>query len=432
MQAHARPARRAAHRRQGQHVHRGRPHHLRLEDPRELPAGLHGDRRAPGVGRPWSCSARPTWTSSRWARRTRTPPTAPTRNPWDLATRARRLSGGSAAAVAAGVAPWALGTDTGGSIRQPAALCGIVGLKPTYGAVSRYGMIAFASSLDQSGPLTRTVADCALLLQHIAGHDPRDSTSVELPEPVALPTAERLDGLRVGVPAEYLGEAGSSPACARASTRRSRASRSSAATCVEISLPHAEHGLPAYYVIAPAEASANLARFDGVRYGSAAPTAATCSTCTSARAARASAPRSSAASCSAPTRSRPGYYDAYYGRAQKVRTLIAPRLRPRPSSGVDLIVTPTSPTVAFEARRADRRPARDVPVATSARSRSTSPASRRSRSPAASRDGLPVGLQIARPGLQREPHARRRARARGGDRVRAAPTFATPAPRADG
>jgi aspartyl-tRNA(Asn)/glutamyl-tRNA(Gln) amidotransferase subunit A len=196
----------------------------------------------------------------------------PVLNPWDPARVPGGSSGGSAAAVAAGLAPWALGTDTGGSIRQPAALCGVVGLKPTYGAVSRYGMIAFASSLDQAGPLTRDVTDAALLLRHLVGQDPCDATSLAFPEEIRLPTAERLDQLghrgrvRLGVPAELSGE-GIEPGVLAAFDAACRRAEDLGAEVIGVRLPHAPHALSAYYVLAPAEASSNLARFDGVRYG---------------------------------------------------------------------------------------------------------------------------------------------------------------------
>src|SRR5207248_910862 len=175
----------------------------------------------------------------------------PVTNPWDLERVPGGSSGGSAAAVAAGLAPWAIGTDTGGSIRQPAALCGIVGLKPTYGAVSRYGMIAFASSLDQAGPLTRTVADAALLLRHMAGRDPCDATSLEFPEPVGIPEADRLDGLRLGVPDELSGgEAGIEPGVRASFEAALKLAEELGATVQPIHLPHAPHALSAYYLIA--------------------------------------------------------------------------------------------------------------------------------------------------------------------------------------
>ena len=234
-------------------------------------------------------------------------------------------SGGSAAAVAAGLAPWALGTDTGGSIRQPAALCGVVGLKPTYGAVSRYGMIAFASSLDQAGPLTRDVSDAALLLGHMVGErDPLDATSLAFPEAVACPSAERL---RRGAASACRGSSrrrASKPGVLEAFERALRGPRSSAReSSRRAQLPHAPHALSAYYVLAPAEASSNLARFDGVRYGLRAP-----GRDGAARHVHAHAPRRLRAEVKrrimlGTYALSAGYYDAYYGRAQKVRTKIA-------------------------------------------------------------------------------------------------------------
>jgi aspartyl-tRNA(Asn)/glutamyl-tRNA(Gln) amidotransferase subunit A len=196
----------------------------------------------------------------------------PVRNPWDRTRVPGGSSGGSAAAVAGGSAPWALGTDTGGSIRQPAALCGIVGLKPTYGACSRYGMIAFASSLDQAGPLTRDVTDAALLFSHMAGRDPMDSTSTGLPSPIEMPAGVDLRGIRLGVPADLLGEAGEGGVGIEAGVREAfeatlRLAEGLGASIETCALPHAPQALSAYYLIAPAEASANLARYDGVRYG---------------------------------------------------------------------------------------------------------------------------------------------------------------------
>src|SRR5207302_5705490 len=190
----------------------------------------------------------------------------PVRNPWDLGRVPGGSSGGSAAAVAARMVPLSLGTDTGGSIRQPAALCGVVGFKPTYGSVSRYGMIAFASSLDQCGPLTRDVTDAALLLRHMVGRDRCDSTSLEFPEEIELPTAERLEGIRFGVPPELTGE-GVEPGVREVFDRTVALVEELGGTVEEIALPHSPHGIAAYYVLAPAEASANLARYDGVRYG---------------------------------------------------------------------------------------------------------------------------------------------------------------------
>jgi aspartyl-tRNA(Asn)/glutamyl-tRNA(Gln) amidotransferase subunit A len=270
----------------------------------------------------------------------------PTLNPWDRGRVPGGSSGGSAAAVAAGSAPWAIGTDTGGSIRQPAALCGIVGLKPTYGAVSRYGMIAFASSLDQAGPLARDVTDAALLLGAMAGADPCDSTSLGLPEPVRAPTREDLRGVRLGVPEELSGE-GIEPGVLAAFDQSLELARELGATVERTQLPHAPHALSAYYLIAPAEASSNLARYDGVRYGYRAPGVSNLLELYT---------RTREEGFGAEVKRRimlgtyalsSGYYDAYYGRAQKVRTLIADDFK-RAFRGLDFIVTPTAPTVAFE------------------------------------------------------------------------------------
>ena len=317
-----------------------------------------------------------------------------TRNPWDLATVPGGSSGGSAAAVAAGEALWALGSDTGGSIRQPAALCGVVGMKPTYGAVSRYGLVAFASSLDQIGPLTRSVYDCALLLQHIVGHDPLDSTSVELPEPIALPDARRLDGLRVGIPTEYLA-AGIEPGVRARFEETIARVEELGGSCMEISLPHTEYALPAYYIIAPAEASANLARFDGVRYGY--------------RAENADGlldmyERTRGEGFGAEVKRRimigtyalsAGYYDAYYGRAQRVRTLVR-RDFERAFAQVDLIASPTSPTVAFAAgsRTADPLAMYMCDICTIPANLAGLPAI---SIPCGLSDGLPVGFQLIGP-----------------------------------
>jgi len=270
-----------------------------------------------------------------------------TANPWDLATVPGGSSGGSAAAVAAGEALWALGSDTGGSIRQPAALCGVVGMKPTYGAVSRYGLIAFASSLDQIGPLTRSVYDCALLLQHIVGRDPRDATSVELPEPVALPAAERLDGLRVGVPDEYLA-AGIDPGVRASFDATLARVEELGGICKPISLPHTEYALPAYYIIAPAEASANLARFDGVRYGYRCADPVDLLDLYERTRGEGFGPEVKRRVMIGTYALSAGYYDAYYGRAQRVRTMVR-RDFDRAFATVDLIASPTSPTAAFKA-----------------------------------------------------------------------------------
>jgi aspartyl-tRNA(Asn)/glutamyl-tRNA(Gln) amidotransferase subunit A len=317
----------------------------------------------------------------------------PVQNPWDRERVPGGSSGGSAAAVAAGTAPWAIGTDTGGSIRQPASLCGIVGMKPTYGAISRYGMIAFASSLDQCGPLTRDVTDAALLLRALEGRDPCDSTSLGIPGGVELPSAERLDGLRFG--AWGLEEEGLEPGVAEVVRRTLGLIEELGGSVSEIDLPSARHGISAYYVIAPAEASANLARYDGVRY------------------AYRTDDFDDLLSMYERTRDEgfgeevkrrimigtyalsSGYYEAYYGKAQQVRTKIVEDFRAA-FEQVDFVVTPTSPTVAFKLgeRTADPlamylsdyftvpMPLAGIPAVSI---------------PCGLSEGLPVGFQIAGP-----------------------------------
>jgi aspartyl-tRNA(Asn)/glutamyl-tRNA(Gln) amidotransferase subunit A len=270
----------------------------------------------------------------------------PVRNPWDTACVPGGSSGGSAAAVAAGLAPCATGTDTGGSIRQPAAMCGISGLKPTYGVVSRYGMIAYASSLDQGGGFARTAEDLALLLNAMAGFDPRDSTSLERPaEDYARDLERPLAGVRLGLPKEFFGAGMDDDVRAAVDSGVGELARLGA-TPVEVALPASALAIPAYYVIAPAEASSNLSRYDGVRYGYRAPEYADlldmyC--------------KSRAQGFGAEVRRRiligtyvlsHGYYDAYYLQAQKVRRLIAQDFAAA-LGRCDVIVGPTSPTVAF-------------------------------------------------------------------------------------
>ena len=271
----------------------------------------------------------------------------PVLNPWDRTRVPGGSSGGSAAAVAAGSAPWALGTDTGGSIRQPAALCGIVGLKPTYGTVSRYGMIAFASSLDQAGPLTRDVTDAALLLRHMVGQDERDSTSIGLPGEIALPRADSLKGVRLGVPEELSGEGvGIETGVLAAFHATLKLAEDLGATIETCHLPHAPHALSAYYVLAPAEASSNLARYDGVRYGLRVQDGGLVGMYTKTRSTgfgREVKRRIMLGTYSLSS----GYYDAYYGRAQRVRTKIADDFRTA-FDEFDFVVTPTAPSVAFE------------------------------------------------------------------------------------
>jgi aspartyl-tRNA(Asn)/glutamyl-tRNA(Gln) amidotransferase subunit A len=271
----------------------------------------------------------------------------PVRNPWDRERVPGGSSGGSAAAVTAGLAPWAIGTDTGGSIRQPASLCGIVGLKPTYGAVSRYGMVAFASSLDQCGPLTRDVTDAALLLRHMVGRDPCDSTSLGLPEEVRLPTRQDLRGLRFGVPAELSSEAeGVEPGVSGIFDQTLGLIEELGGELVEVGLPHAPHGIAAYYVIAPAEASANLARYDGVRYGLRTGDGTLLELYETTRAAGFGQEVKRRIMLGTFALSA-GYYEAYYGRAQRVRTKIADDFSSA-FTQCDFVVTPTSPSVAFK------------------------------------------------------------------------------------
>lgn len=268
-----------------------------------------------------------------------------TRNPHDHARIPGGSSGGSAAAVAAGTAFAALGSDTGGSIRQPASHCGVVGLKPTYGRVSRHGLVAFASSLDQVGPITRTVEDAALILGCIAGHDPMDTTSLDEPVPDYLANLEKgVSGIRLGVPAEYFGH-GIDPGVARNVRECIESLRDLGAEIIPVSLPHTSHAVAAYYVIAPAEASSNLSRFDGIRYGDRAPHAQDI----------ADLYQQSRESGFGPEVKRriilgtyvlsSGYYDAYYSRAQQVRKLIA-RDFDLAFQKVDAILSPVSPIPA--------------------------------------------------------------------------------------
>ena len=270
----------------------------------------------------------------------------PTHNPWDLTRVPGGSSGGSAAAVAAQEALGALGTDTGGSVRQPAALCGMVGLKPTYGRVSRYGLVAFASSLDQVGTLTKDALDAALLMNVIARHDPLDSTSVEVPTPDH--TARLNLGvreLRIGIPREYFG-AGMQPEVEKAVREAIETLESLGAVTQEVSLPHTEYALPTYYIIAPAEASSNLARYDGVKYGYAYPDATNI---------RDLYRKTRQHGFGSEVKRRimlgtyalsAGYYDAYYLKAQKVRTLIKKDFDSAFES-CDVLIAPTSPSVAF-------------------------------------------------------------------------------------
>jgi aspartyl-tRNA(Asn)/glutamyl-tRNA(Gln) amidotransferase subunit A len=269
----------------------------------------------------------------------------PSRNPWDPTRVPGGSGGGSAAAVAAGLAPWALGSDTGGSIKQPASLCGIVGLRPTYGTVSRYGIVAFASSLDQVGPTTKTVRDCALLYRVISGRDPCDSTTVEVP-PVELPEAEDLAGLRIGIPRELNEAEGIEPGVAAAVRAAIDLATSLGAEIEECSLPRSvEYGLACYYIIAPAEASSNLARYDGVRYGHRAGGEGFDELVERTRDEGFGDEPKRRIMLGAYALSA-GYYEAYYGQAQKVRRVIADE-HAALFERYDLLLSPTSPTVAF-------------------------------------------------------------------------------------
>ncbi len=319
----------------------------------------------------------------------------PSRNPWDPSRVPGGSGGGTSAAVSAGLAPWGLGSDTGGSIKQPSALCGNVGLRPTYGTVSRYGIVAFASSLDQVGPVARTVRDVALLTSVIAGRDPADSTTVDHPDPIRLPEKEDLAGVRIGVPRQVADLTAVEPGVRSAFEKTLDLARELGAEVGECDLPLSfDYGMPCYYLIAPAEASSNLARYDGVRYG----------------------PREEGAGYremvertrdegfgDEPKRRimlgtyalSAGYFDAYYGQAQKVRTLLVREHR-EALQRFDLIATPTSPTVAFPIgdRAAD-------PLAMYACDLLTIPSCLAGlpglNVPCGLSEGLPVGLQLIGP-----------------------------------
>jgi len=320
----------------------------------------------------------------------------PTKNPWDPTRVPGGSGGGSAAAVAAGLAPWALGADTGGSIKQPAALCGNVGLRPTYGTVSRYGVVAFASSLDQVGPVAKNVRDCAYLYSILAGRDPCDSTTVDLPHAVELPERESLEGLRVGVPTEFTEHEAIEPGVRDAVRRAIELMRELGAEVGECSLPNSlEYGVPCYYLIAPAEASSNLARYDGVRYGHRSPTADD-------RLDMYKRTRDEGFGDEPKRRIlvgtyalSAGYYDAYYGQAQKVRTVLI-REHKEAFERFDVLATPTSPTVAFAlgAKTAD-------PIAMYLNDLLTIPSCMAGlpglNVPCGLSEGLPVGLQLIGP-----------------------------------
>jgi aspartyl-tRNA(Asn)/glutamyl-tRNA(Gln) amidotransferase subunit A len=333
----------------------------------------------------------------------------PVRNPWDRQRIAGGSSGGSAAAVAAGLAPFATGTDTGGSVRQPAAMCGVTGIKPTYGRVSRYGMIAYASSLDQGGVIARSAADCALLLQAMAGFDARDSTSLQLPDEDFVAACQAavgdgatesspLAGLRIGLPSEFFGEG-------LAADVRAAVDDGIAALCalgavaVPVSLPRTALAIPAYYVIAPAEASSNLSRFDGVRYGHRAKEFSDL---------REMYMHTRAEGFGAEVKRRimvgayvlsHGYYDAYYVKAQQLRRLIADDFS-RVFAGVDIIAGPVSPTTAWRIGEQTDDPVRNylADIFTLPASLAGLPAMSVPCGFGAGR--LPVGLQLIAPYLQ--------------------------------
>ncbi len=320
----------------------------------------------------------------------------PSRNPWDLGRVPGGSSGGSSATVAAHQVPLAIGTDTGGSIRQPAALCGLVGVKPTYGRVSRWGMIAFASSLDQAGPFTRTVADAAVALQVMAGHDPLDSTSLPTaPADFSADLDRGVEGLRIGVVREFLDTTGLD-AEVRATIQQALARYEAlGAELVDASLPHGEYGINAYYLIAPAECSSNLARFDGVRFGLRVEGETTEEMMAATRAAGFGAEVKRRVMIGTHALSA-GYYDAYYAQAQRVRTLIA-RDFTAAFGTCDVLVGPTSPTTAFAL--GDKT---DDPLAMYLNDVFTIPSSLAgtpSLSLPAGFDeaGLPVGLQVMAP-----------------------------------
>ncbi len=319
----------------------------------------------------------------------------PVKNPWDLEAVPGGSSGGSAAALAAGETIASLGTDTGGSIRQPAALCGIVGLKPTYGRVSRYGVVAFASSLDQVGPMTKDVRDCALMLQAIAGHDPLDSTSVKSPVPdYSAALGKDIKGLKIGIPQEFFGE-GLGAETKKIVRQAIEQFKSLGAEVKEVSLPHTAYAVPTYYILAPAEASSNLARYDGIRYGYRDPVPKELIELYKESRSKGFGEEVKRRIMIGTYVLSAGYYDAYYLKAQKVRTLIRQDyLKLFDSGDVDLILGPVSPTPAFKIGERTDDPLQMYlsDILTIAVNLAGLPGM--SLPCGFSNDGLPVGLQI--------------------------------------
>lgn len=317
----------------------------------------------------------------------------PTHNPWDLSRVPGGSSGGPAAAVASDESIYALGSDTGGSVRQPAALCGVVGLKPTYGRVSRFGLVAFASSLDQIGPLTKDVTDCTLVMNTIAGHDPKDSTTVQYPVPdYTQHLIPDLKGLRVGIPEDYYVEGMQTEVRTALEVAIRKLEELGAKVDWEASLPHTKYALAAYYILAPSEASANLARYDGVKYGFSAPNASNVIEATE---------KTRQFGFGIEVKRRimlgtyalsAGYYEAYYLKAQKVRTLIRQEFD-QAFKKYDALVTPTSPTVAFKLGEKLEDPMQMYlsDVCTLPINIAGVPAI---SIPAGFADGLPIGMQI--------------------------------------
>jgi len=325
----------------------------------------------------------------------------PTYNPWDTKRVPGGSSGGSAASVAAGEAICTLGTDTGGSIRQPASHCGVVGMKPTYGRVSRYGIIAFASSLDQVGPLTRDVTDCAILLKTIAGHDPADSTSADIPVPdyPAMLTGE-VEGMTIGLPEEYFGE-GIEPEVEELVRKAGAALEARGAKLVPVSLPSTKYAVATYYIIAPAEASSNLARYDGVRYGVRAMEADGLIEMYRKTRSRGFGPEVKRRIMLGTFALSAGYYDAYYGKSQRVRTMIR-REMDEAFTKADVLLSPTAPTPAFYLDDKMDDPLQmylsdicTIPVNIAGNAALSVPCG-------VTKEGLPVGVQLIGPAFREE------------------------------